>query len=477
MADQYSGWLPYGSGDSSIIWSDPLTNETNLVANGGVEQGTAASQFDSVRGMKPLGPTGDLTDFPDGNGSYGYLLTAITNYTNLIEEGQLTFEVEKKALAVLDAANGSNGYDTTARTSEPAFLCFRDSANEYMGFKLARSAAAKRSIFQRATTNTAGIVYHDSYPGGTEGNYVNESAYPDDYVTVNLAWRRTGTNYYLYTSIGGSLRERTLTSSGSFSATTMFNRIYIGSLIASPQFVAPYWIRNLQISSRFPSLGARASIGRTILVSDSLFLDSTEDGTYKDAVTIGSYRRQMATRVPRTNKTSALTNSGYKMQISGGNDFSDVTSNVTLLFPKTVVILFGTNDYAVADPGAVVTATVIADYKTNLDTLYSAGVENIIVCTIPTLKHNSTYNTAAHVSAVADFNTGIDTLPAYVATNHPTKTCFVCDLYTAFGGELGDVSQWIGGFTGAEDNLHWHALGHYKAGKVIADIVIENLLL
>ena len=93
MADQYVGFLPYGSSDSSIVFQNSLTSLAGLTTEvettrGGTlaQLGGDDSDFDSTKGFRPQGP--------DGNGSAGYSMVGMTNQTLLSSGGQMCFEIE-----------------------------------------------------------------------------------------------------------------------------------------------------------------------------------------------------------------------------------------------------------------------------------------------------------------------------------------------------------------------------------------------
>lgn len=473
MANEHIGFLPFGSSNSSVIFQDALTDKATLEAKSGVTvAGTASSEFDSVLGMRPRGPTGDLTDFPEGDGSYGYLLTTITDYATLQSEGQMTFEVETKAIATLDAANGSNGYDTTSRTSAPAFVCVRGSGSNYFAFAATKGSTVKRLVMQDQNSQTAGALYYDNFPqGSTAGTYINESG-KGQFSRVDIAWHKSGTGFYTIFAINGVIFEQKMMSS--VALTDPFNRIYIGSLVASPQFVAPWWFRNFQLSNRAPAFARPKKLGKTVLWSDSLFEDTLMEtaANYMDNVTAGAYRRGMATKFPRVGQVTVDVDNSHSML--GGDPFSGDVGNVTALHPQVVVFMGGTND--IINGASLVTATWITEYKSVMSTLFNAGVETVICCTIPTLKYNTTYNTEAHVVKLAECNAEIEALSAWAAISHPGKNLYVADVFKAFGGEGALANKFRGGFTGANDDLHWHALGHIAAGTEIANTVLENML-
>ena len=104
-----SGWLPYGSADSSIILQHPFTSDpTAYLQSLGTVTAYGAPTYDSTLGML-------------SNGAGGFRLVALAGRDNLDWGFQITYEVESVWLAADNAAIASSGYITPTATNEAVF--------------------------------------------------------------------------------------------------------------------------------------------------------------------------------------------------------------------------------------------------------------------------------------------------------------------------------------------------------------------
>ncbi|MCG3130179.1 MAG: hypothetical protein FLDDKLPJ_00928 [Phycisphaerae bacterium] len=451
------GFLPYGADDGSVWLRLALTSEAEISSAGGVAQ-SGGALFDPVRGMK-------CSTTP----SQGYLLTNLAGYEALDIEGQVSFEVEAGLFAQQDPTNGSSGIDTTSHTQSICCLSARDPGNNYIHLGgVTKSATAKWFRFGKATGNHNPNYYE--FGGGildgvNAGNYVFSPG-RGDFVTVNLGWwgGRVGGGRIL--AVDGMVYEKETRND----VASQFYRIYIGSLIASSGFQNDLaYMRNLQISTRRPVFVCPPIFGQLSIISDSLFAQDHLTGTYKDRVAAGSLRQTAHQRGFRFGSVSADINGGSGIIADSG--LGTLAGNVAACLaknPTVVLIQMGTND---TTSGASFDAdTWDTGYKSALTTLLAhPTVQRIVVGTVPSMQYNSTYNTSAHVTAVAAANAKVNALPSW------DSRIVVADVFNALGGESPPDNVFIGQFTGANDNLHWHALGHYLAGQEYGRALLRAL--
>lgn len=452
-----AGFLPYGTDDDSVFLRLSLTSEAEITSAGGVAQSGGAN-FDPVRGMK-------CSTTP----SQGYLLTNLAGYEALDIEGQVSFEVEAGLFAQQDPTNGSSGIDTTSHTQSICCLSARDPGNNYIHLGgVTKSATAKWFRFGKATGNHNPNYYEfggGAFDGVDAGNYIFSPG-RGDFVTVNIGWWGGAIGGTRILAIDGQVYEAEVRND----VASQFYRLYIGGLIGSAGYQNDLaYMRNLQISTKRPVFHCPPALGQLSIISDSLFAVEHLTGTYKDRVAVGALRQPVHQQGMRLGRITTDINGGSGITANLGNGtLAGNVSGCLATNPTTVLVQMGTNDVTAGasfDVAAWDTAL-----KSALTTILAhPTVARVIIGTVPTTKFNSLYSSSAHLAAVDAANAKVNKLPAW------DTRVVVADVFSALGGHSPPDNVFIGQFTGALDNLHWHALGHCLAGQEYGRALMRSL--
>jgi len=457
-----AGWLPYGVTDDSILLQVDMTSEAEMSAISATSsaESTATPEFDSTLGMKC------------GDSSAGWLITELTGYADLDNEGQISIEVETSLLASWVPSANSVGDDTT-QANDPTVLCMRDSGSNF-GTVIGANDDVGSGTWKVIWTNFDGAIdtsvphqydasiLGDEPTGASAPNYLHSFG-TSRFSTVNIGWSGSKT----WMAINGKLRcVQSYTPH-----TNYWNRIYIGSYIGNINYAVKNWyLRKLQISNRRPTFPVHPKLARVAFWSDSLFeiVNSYSDTTITesaDIIAAGACRQVLQQKGIYAGNLNARVDDGYSM-IGAGNNFSDSLSNITALKPTLVVCQMGTNDVTSGDSFNATNFldTATDGYKAIIDGLDAAGVQNIIVCTIPTTSNDTGGDgTQAIQNATDRANTAIKTLPDY------NSKVYVADVFTALGGHSADSDNF------QTNDLHLHSKGCYRQGREIGLTILKTL--
>lgn len=455
--DQIRGWLPYGSSDDSVILQVSLTSQSELEAVSATSSAgiIADPTFDANLGMKCTGS------------SAGWLITELTGYEALDNEGQISMEVESSYLTTSLASAPSTGDDTVANNAnDPTILGIRDAASNFgsvFGVNNVAQEVAKAAFtnFDGGLDSSRDLQFDAARNSTTPSNapiYFHSEGKPQ-YSTINVGW--AGNNHWL--SVNGKM----IMMESFTRHTGAFNRLYIGNLIGGVGYrMGDWFVRNLQISNRRPSFPVHRLLRRVITWSDSLFESvDTYSATTNDAAMDNTVNAQIRERLGERGVycgwLDSDINDGYTVY-TGVNNFSDVLSTITDAKPDIVVCQFGTNDVGA---GASFSATSFTDtatdgYKALIDSLIAGGVQKIIACTVPT-RNNASGNTQAITDAITAANSAIADLPSYNSNVH------VADVFAAMGGHSAAANNF------QSDGIHMNGVGMYAHGQAVADALFE----
>lgn len=445
MNPQLSGWLPYGSTDSSVIFQHPLTS----APPGWTLIGSPI--HDAAKGMNP-------------NGTGGYSKANLTGYATLDYGGQISVEVEKAWACYNDPTNGSVGYTPAAQ--------------EYLLSVLAGTGGAQ-SIIDKTTGGALlgfmnGVSQNKSftdwkYDGGTTYNVLVHSGPKSDFVRINIGWWGGLAGGLFVMAIDGHIYAAGLRVAGTNA--NVFQNIYLGSDRGIGGFMNGYYFRNLQISNRPPAMAVHPKLRRVSVLSDSMFNTDSLASVYRDEMASHTFRRYLENLGYRPGDMTVNVNSGYHIHDIGGgvNAFSSLVAALLANTPQVILFSGGTND-------AILGYTIDASWYAELQSLMTsilagASVQRIVVGKVPSTIASSasgTY-TAAIRAAVSAINAYYDQLPAW------NSKIVIADRYTALGGESPMANTFIGQVDGLNDNLHPAAIGHKLMGECYAKAVVENL--
>lgn len=444
MNPQLSGWLPYGSSDSSVILQLPLTS----APAGWTVVGSPV--HDSVKGLNP-------------NGNGGYSKTSLTGYAALDYGGQISVEVEKAWACYNDPTNGSSGYTPAAQ--------------EYLLSVLAGTGGAQSIIDKTVGGALLGFMNGASqnksftdwkYDGGTTYNVLVHSGPKSDFVRINIGWWGGKAGGLFVMAIDGHIYAAGLRAAGTNA--NVFQNIYLGSDRGIGGFMNGYYFRNLQISTRPPAMAVHPKLRRVSVLSDSLFNTDSLASVYRDEMASHTFRRYLENLGYRPGDMTVDVNSGYHVHdASVGNIFSSRVATLLANNPQVVLFRGGTNDVIL---GYTINAAWYAELQSLMTSILAGtSVERIVVGKVPSTIASSasgTY-TAATRAAVSAINAYYDQLPAW------NSKIVVADVYSALGGESPARGTFIGQVDGANDNLHCAAVGHKLMGECYAKAAVANL--
>ena len=440
--------------DDSILLQVAMTSEAEMLAISATasEALTATPSFDSVKGMTL-----------EGTSSLGWRINQLTGYADLQNEGQLSVEVETGYLT--SSLDTSTGDDTTNQSSTPQLIGMRDGiAGSNFGSVFVANKVAQ-GIAKTLSTNFDGSIdstqnhQYDAAPNSstpTNSPTYAHSVGKGEYTRINVGW--AGSKYWMALD-GKLIIGQTYTNDAN-----MFEALYILNWIGSANNKCAEWyIRNLQISNRRPTFPVHPQLKRVITWSDSLFertdsyASATQDFTMDNTVN-AQIRQSLANNGLYCGWLDSDINDG--MTIYTGTQASTVLSTITAQRPDVVVMQFGTND---TSAGATFSGTDFLDtathgYKALVDALDAAGVQHIIICTVPP----RTENTEAIQAAIDEANTAIKTLPAY------NSKVVVADVFTVMGGRNASTDLFFD-----TPAIHMNGKGMYLHGQEVAKQLLK----
>lgn len=488
--EQFFGLLPYGTDDPSVLFRSPLTSKAQLVADAATYSTTLTtiddeSTFDEVLGMSQSIAT-----------ERGYSLTSIPNAADFQNGGQVYCEVQKGFFTQLDATTGSVGTDMLAYdgSGNPCLFGLKTSSNDYLGPGVKHTSVVAKWPFIYLNSSTISATQYEKYMDNiptdtTSGAAYLHSAAHDDFLKLHLIFLPVGGDEFdMILVIDGEIVFKTTSLN---LAGTLLTTFYLGSILGSGNYNNRYdSIRNIQIASRVPAFGVCANIGKTMYHSDSMLGGGTKNYPTPNLslrylapnTNFGScmYDSEVS-RIISNSDTGLLptehrliANTGYGL-VGGSSQFSSTVADILAEYPRTVITHYGTNDLD-GIIAATFTATQWAtEYKSVLTTMFDAGVENVIVCTIPSPKYDSTYLDTTGKAAWDSLNVEIEALPAWAAANHADKTLLIAPVESYLGGWESNALYYEGGFSGANDNVHYWALGNLLCGRAIGHTMLKLL--
>ncbi len=444
------GFIPYGHPDSSVIFRSPLTSEavvTNppigLFASGGgashkVLAGSGGT-FDPALGFKSSDKTANLGAIK---------IADLASKTALETAGQLSFEVQKDAIASIDGTNHT-GRVAAHSGSEDYFLSTGAAGDAIMTNYQRLFAASSATRYMR-------------WPTDASGNHVASSNLSvvemDDFITVNLSWT------------GGTLTvalDGMIVHTGTQPNTTdLWKFIYIGTKKEHTSVLngINHYIRNLQISTKAAAFTTVANVGVSF-VGDSLidFAEPQERASPHSYLESKYQVRGMDTFQARfQNKGQQVTT--YSQGVGGDKISHVVARRATILAdsPTHIVLQVGTND-AIAN---TVDTTFDTSIRDEIDAYVANGVQRVFVGTIPSLEGNTVADTGPNETSRQELNAKIRAL-----TDKPEVTVIDIDALLPRGSYLyEDECDDLGA-----DDLHPAAGGHKIMGEqwaIAVDAVI-----
>lgn len=442
------GFLDFGSSDESVIASDPLTatmTTTTMPSSSITTRGTPV--HDSVKGLK------------DG----GYQINTLTNGSDMDNQGQITFEVEREWLCKDE--QGSEGHTA--------------SGNEYCMVIAPAVGNTRRMLYKSTGTDFPQVrmdaavdtVLGSAYYGGAAVFNEITSIGKSEFVKIGMGWWGGDDGGTMVMSVDGMPLFKGSMPAGQ-TTTGLGATIHINNL--SGGSFRNYYMRNLQFSSKPPVFPVHPKLRRLMLWGDSQTMLLAPNENYRfDNATILSCLRKLAQNKIFAGEALVDKNSGYFIDTGQANDAASVRAAMLAQNPTMVLFRWGTNDAVTYNA---------ANFETDLKAEVTAvmahpSVEYVIVSNVPSLIGDTSTNTAANQADLATINTIYAGIPAWWDTDNPTNTGKVLhiDNYTAQGGENPPAETYLGQSSGSYDDLHYAGRGCLVEGELFADEILTIL--
>ena len=423
-------FLPYGSGDSNIIFQHDLCSALELGdLNSNWSQLTLLSSrqpvFDSV-----LGTIGK----DDSDNDAGYRFQSGASAINGAATAfQLSIDIQKEWVTIEDSGNGSEGYDPA---SSEVLVSMLDSGSNYAGVGFRKDTdMLVSSLIAAETINNDFINFKGDLSAA--GNPRFSSYGKDgDYITLNLGWSGSlvdGTGLVIMGVNGYPIAYGRPTRA---SFADPLNNMYFFCDRLSDEFVKNHYARNLQMAIKAPELASGKRHDSIWFLSDSL-TDASEqyshDTAYDNNVKYALQRKTLElsnTFYHNFDSNRISENAGYTVGTSG-TQLQTQISTVLSNNPDTLVICGGTND--MLDGGSGYDAADFeAEYKELIEIATGqngndvTSVRRLVLCTPPPnfSAVGDTDIEAAHLSV----RTIINTLPDWFESNYGSSGIVVVIL-------------------------------------------------
>lgn len=442
-----NGFLPYGSDDASVVFADPLTSPLTAAPTGwtNLKVGSAALTWttyptlptgdhvpthDSVLGMKAVSSV-------DGTTEVGYQLAGQTGGTldPLDRCGQLTVEVETDWLYSYDANYAPDGYQPAGLEAILACIPSAGGARDI----IVRGTDGQMTFRPFASSASAQNDFRNFNQTGTNPGKARIDRFGKDrFCTVQLAWNNSFGIFAINGSVLGYTTDRDY-------ATELLTQFYIGNRKGvANTYVTGYYMRNLQLSTKFPNFGIIPDREIAVL-SDSMFTDAqaaaySGGGDNGPRFLMDKYFTERGCRVQMT----VSSNDGYDVDSAQSpGSLHDVVNDVTNTSAKICILQGCTNDAG----AQTASATVESEYKDLVEKIMGVNgndattIENI-VCIFPPPRFVSEGNRAIE-DVLISYRSWFLTLADWWDAAYPLQAgaLSVYDHWLAMGGDLNPIAD------------------------------------
>lgn len=465
MSDQFTGIIPYGSTDSSVILQCSMTSLAAVTAAGGVEVTTGSNTYDSMRGVSPSATNG------------GVKFSNVTGYADLNTAGQASMEVETFGICINNTVAPSTGKDWASNT---IFFTMRETAG---GTTPANYFRWYQDVNERPVVQQ----FAATVSGGTSPSSVTlelTSTGKSTYSVITFSW--CGNQYDMY--VDGRL-VFSGTRAGRYSGNIAERIDFMSG--ANTTFGAPVGIygRNLIVSKRPVMLPKHNQLAKIGIIGHSFATRFKSTNTAN--LSTDTWRDEPSGLAMLAELAKYGVGAGFPLtyttvqDVPGGEILNSAATTINSKVAAAVadncsvyVYLGGTNDVIQPD-WSVNRAAVLADLKTQITTLMAAPNAKLMII------HN-VISTSGNVAVqndgnVLQINTDMGTLPAWWNTNNPTRAgqLVLLDDFEAFGG-LTPHRELIQGFVAVNTtsylaDSHPSAAGILLMGRMTAKAIIQAL--
>lgn len=455
MTDQFTGILPYGSSDSSVLLQCSLKSQAEVLSAGGTEPNAASNSYDSLRGLKATATNG------------GVRFSTIAGYEALANAGQISFEIETAAICVTNAAVPSvgtnwagNAYAMVVKNAAGTnFFRYYHDSNE-------------RAQFGWTTGGGAG----GTSPGSTPIELT--SLGKGEFTRMTFSWIGNQCSWFvndawLFTGLRNGI------------TTDLAERIEIMSSAGLGSCMTETYARNLIVSSRpvmFPThhqLGSVAFVGHSFVTRCTMrtFNQTYRDQSISQMTRARLFERGVGCNMPNDDSLM-FPSSGATILHSGGSPISTQVALCAAANPDSVVYIGGTNDVINA-AWLSNRAQVLVDLKDDLSTLLAAtNTKRVVVANVMSVRGNAAnYASAKRDLYVQQINADIATLPDWWDSANPARAgaVAIANNFDATGGLSPPVNLIQGLVLNSGTDLHPSSAANVILGRQYADTLISML--
>lgn len=462
MTDKTTGFVAYGSGDSSIILETPLTSQASVltptIGPAGNERTAGSISYDSELGITYADGSNAAASWTDA-GVFGVMGYAY----------QVSYEIETKFISELspDASGnigGSEGITHTAAQANVAFHSLSDS--------IGAGSYGKANAFRQAANSAFWPKASNQNAAGTPSRGVH-SVGKDRFCLVTMSVIGDKVDLYI---------DRGLQGTGSnANGGDAVERFYIGSDRGNTDrgLHSGYHIRNLVVSSRPVNIPVLDKTRKIVWLGDSFTNQAGQAyGTNLfDAKVEISLEREFHKRGIGIGEQSFNS-------VSGGTWWDDGATIQTAL-PAAIAddgdiyMLYGGWNDCSQNTGASLNAGTEAGLKLVIDDIIAiTRASAIVIINQTAFQGLSTHPGSQYNGNVHRFNTMLKTLAAYAETVKAGwgDKVFISNAFAACDGDSIPDNYSKGGLSGAFDDQHPSAYQSTVVGKTAGISVISNVL-
>lgn len=447
---KYTGFVEFGSDDSSIVAEASLKTAASISDVGAGSALASGASIDSSKGVL-CGLNGAVMLVPD------------SLPLGIEKAGQMSFRVTTTAIAAEDAANGSTG---TARANNTYLLTFRNSATGIPYGRWWESSVQKHNF--EMNTDDAHLVL-DFNEGGTASQKIT-SLGKGETTLITISWQYGQAKVFIDNEYAGTQYRTNFVAD-------FFNYIWLGSNRgavssgSSLTFDGAYF-SDFVMSSSPVQLSSNYNLKKVVMFGDSFVAQAQAEGSvakygHNAALVLEAELRKKGFEIDIDEYVDG--HSGATVSDSGSANLVSFRTSMLAKNPDIVIFRAATNDITVW-------STYNADFESSLQSHINAILavaDKMIICTVDTLKADSAYDNAQVVADTLAANTIIRNQVDWWNTNNPSRAgdLILCDMFELLGGENPESMIFQGDIAG--DNFHYSSKGQRLWGEALAKYILK----
>lgn len=459
IIEHRGGIIPFGSTSPHVLYQNALTDSASIAADGWTIKTNTLVDSSGV----------SLTSTTNGGLTKTDLFTS-AEADALRYRGQVSITVPTEYIAEVDTGfSGNGGYERGGLGSNEWFVSWDDNTSSYGGIQVGTNNTILAYV--HGSDSPQNTAYIHTIDKGTE-------------CVVTLSWNNGKVDVF----IDGKPIKRFVSTVGTHknSVTNLFKYVRIGSRFGSGQWLTKGSVKNLIFCSQPVEYNINHGLRKGITFFGHSFVDgasaaagfayrANERVYYCDATGIQNIQREFHKKGFTASAFNSVGLGGGYVSDSATTKLSTITAAAKLTDPDWFVCMMGTNDSLLS--------TSITNFESELDARINelmTDTSNMVLHTMPTLKRNTSYDTAAHVTKLAEINASIRGAPKRweVAKSAGQGKIFIADSFSSFGGETPLANYFKGDFSDVSVHnldLHPSALGYDQMARDAAEVILSNL--